>query len=544
MAMAMAFIPSLPSSSFLAILFIFSSYYLAYCASSGNDPHGAFLKCLYQNSTTAGSISQVTYDQTNYMYSSLLDLSIQNLRFQTPNAPKPLVIVTPVAVDQAQAVVRCSRESGLQVRVRSGGHDYEGLSYLSSVPFVILDLLNLRKITVNVENATAWVESGATAGELYYRIGEKSNSLGFPAGVCPTVGVGGLFSGGGYGMIMRKYGLSADNIIDARIIDADGKLHDRESMGEDLFWAIRGGGGNTFGVVVSWRISLIPVPETVTVSTVLRTLDQNATALVHRWQYIAANQFPDDLTMRITLQSLDGTDGNRTMQAYFQTLYLGRTDDLLAVISSSFPELGLTREDCTEMSWVNSTLYFAGLSGQPLEALMNRSSNAKIYFKNKSDYVKEPISEAALEEIWKWFSRAEQGALVMILNPYGGRMGEISESAIPFPHRAGNLYKIQHITAWTDGSAEVSAMRVSLMTQFYQFMGAYVPKSPRSAYVNYRDLDIGKNGDSGKTSYQQASEWGRKYFHGNFDRLVKVKTAVDPTNFFRNEQSIPPLPLP
>ncbi|KAK4781912.1 hypothetical protein SAY86_016014 [Trapa natans] len=506
-------------------------------ASDNHTHHQYFFQCLSLNSANSTSISKIIYTPINSTYTSVLDLSIQNLRFRTPYVPKPLVIVTPLDVSEAKAVVYCTRKTGLQLLVRSGGHDYEGQSYISSAPFVILDLSNLRSITIDVEDATAWVGSGATLGEVYYRIGEKSKTLGFPAGICPTVGVGGHFSGGGYGSMMRKYGLAADNIIDAHIIDVNGNLLDRESMGEDHFWAIRGGGGGTFGVVVSWKIKLVVVPETVTILAAVRT--ENVTNLVHKWQYIAPD-FPKELYMSLILQSAVGQDGNPTMRATFNTLYLGGVDELLNITGTRFPELGLTREECLETRWVNSTLIFSGITGQPLETLLNRRSNTRVYFKNKSDYVKEPMSETVLEEIWEWILKEDPGVEVMQWEPYGGRMSEISESALPFPHRAGNVFKIHYMTSWTNGSAEESNRHLNWIRSFYGFMAAHVSKSPRSAYLNYRDLDIGRNNEYGSTSYEQASVWGTKYFNMNFDRLVKVKTAVDPDNFFRNEQSVPP----
>lgn len=185
------------------------------------ENHENFLKCLSLQSNT---ISKVIYTQTNSSYSSVLKASIKNLIFSTPTNPKPVFVITPFHVSEIQAAVKCSKKNGLQIRVRSGGHDHEGLSSISDVPFIIIDLINFIEISVDVEEKTAWVESGATIGQLNYRIAEKSqNLLTFPVGTCPGVGVGGHFSGGGYGVLLRKYGMAADHIVDAHMVDVKGE---------------------------------------------------------------------------------------------------------------------------------------------------------------------------------------------------------------------------------------------------------------------------------------------------------------------------------
>ncbi|KAK2643959.1 hypothetical protein Ddye_019154 [Dipteronia dyeriana] len=125
-------------------------------------------------------------------------------------------------------------------------------------------MFNLRSIDIDTAHQTVWVQSGSTFGELYYKISNTSKFLGFPAGVCTILGVGRHFSGGGYGNLMRKYGLSVDNVVDAQIVDVQGIILDRKSIGEDLFWAIRGGGRAKFGVILSWKIKLVLIPEYVT----------------------------------------------------------------------------------------------------------------------------------------------------------------------------------------------------------------------------------------------------------------------------------------
>ncbi|KAK1361455.1 Berberine bridge enzyme-like 22 [Heracleum sosnowskyi] len=265
--------------------------------------NGDFVQCLKSYTQNSTSISQLIYTPDNSTYTTVLQFSLCNLRHAPlPDSQKPLVIVTPVDESQIQTVIFCSRRHDLQVRTRSGGHDFEGLSYrtTTNISFVLLDMINLRSINVDLATTTAWVQSGATVGELYYSISQKSTTHGFPAGLWGNVGIGGLISGGGYGMLLRKYGLAADNVIDARMVDVNGKILDRTSMGEDLFWAIRGGGGSSFGVILSWKIKLVEVPPIVTIFAIDKTLEQNATALIHKWQSVAP-YVDKDLNIKIQL---------------------------------------------------------------------------------------------------------------------------------------------------------------------------------------------------------------------------------------------------
>ncbi|KAL0294922.1 UNVERIFIED_CONTAM: Cannabidiolic acid synthase [Sesamum angustifolium] len=343
--------------------------------------------------------------------------------------------------------------------------------------------------------------------------GEKPNTR-VSSRCLPTIGIGGHFSGGAYGALLRKYGLAADHVIDARLVDVNGRILDRESMGEDLFWAIRGGGGASFGVILAWKIQLVDVPKIVTAFTVQRTLEQNATQLIHRWQYIAHKFDPDLFIFPWWNRQITWVDARK------------------------FPRIGLSKRKLHGNELDPICLVFPGVPIDSPELLLNRSQPFTEYFKGKSDYVKKPIPEDKFEGIWRFFYEPEAEGSDIVLIAYGGRMDEISESAIPFPHRAGNLYKILYAGNWQE--AQNTNKTISWLRRFYSYMAPYVSKSPREAFVNYRDLDIGVNNNKGKVSYARASVWGRKYFKNNFDRLVRVKTAVDPENFFRNEQSIPP----
>ncbi|KAI3868664.1 hypothetical protein MKW92_007457 [Papaver armeniacum] len=517
--------------SFLLLLSSFAIF--SNSLGSSSSPHVHFLKCISLHSNTSIPI----YTPKNANYSSILQSKIGMLRFNSSTTPKPFLILTPLEESHVQTAVICSREHGIQIRVRSGGHDFEGLSYTSDVPFIIVDLFNLREVNVDVKGRVAWVQSGATTGELYYRIAQESNILAFPAAICTTVGIGGYISGGGYGAMLRKFGTAGDNVVDARIVDVHGKILNRKSMGEGLFWAIRGGGGGSFGVVLSWKLKLVSVPPSITVFSVDKTLAEGASSLVHKWQDIA-HRLPQELIIFLSIGVVNATTkGEKTIRATFRSLFLGDAKKHKLVMKKKFPELGVENKDFIEMSWIQSVLFLDGLPINSSIDILGSRPQLKLYMKGKSDYVRQPISQSGLELIWDRLLNDKQTALVFM--PYGGRMSEISESETPFPHRNGTLFHILYVASWNQKQAPTSEEYISRLRRMYKFMTPYVSKSPREAYANYRDLDLGKISKNGTATYAQAKVWGTKYFKGNFDRLVYVKTKVDPDNFFRTEQSIP-----
>ncbi|CAI9089571.1 OLC1v1024162C1 [Oldenlandia corymbosa var. corymbosa] len=370
---------------------IFSS--LPFSASA--DPtFDNFSNCLTKNGVQSNEIPKILYNPTNPSFTSVLNAYVRNLRFNTSTTKKPSIIVTPFQVQQVQATVICTKSSGLQLKTRSGGHDYEGISYVSANPFVILDMFNLRSVAVDIPSKTA-----------------------------------------------------------------------------------------------------VPITE----------------------------------------------NNKKMIRLTFIGLYLENSNSLQALMKSQFPELGLLPSDCKQMSWIQAMLFWANFkkSSPKPEALLSRTPDSVSFLKRKSDYVLKPIPSAGLTAIFN--KMVQLGDVGLVFNPYGGKMSQIPESETPFPHRAGVLYKIQYSSNWGTPDPKLAAQNLQEARDLYTFMTPYVSSNPRQAFLNYRDLDIGTT-DNGPNSYNEGKVYGMKYFKGNFDRLVKVKTAVDPQNFFRNEQSIPKLP--
>jgi len=197
-------------------------------------------------------------------------------------------------------------------------------------------------------------------------------------------------------------------------------------------------------------------------------------------------------------------------------------------------------------------VFFSGLpEGSSVSDLTDQVLHKKNYFKAKSDYVRRPM---ALDQLIRAVDLlSKQPKAYVILDPYGGAMDRIDPADLPFPHRKGNIHGIQYLIEWAADEDGHRDEFMDWLRRFYDFMGAYVAKNPRAAYINYMDLDLGTNNWSDdrqpdnkipNPEVEAARAWGERYFLGNYDRLVRAKTTIDPDNVFRNAQSIPPLRVP
>ncbi|MCO5592657.1 hypothetical protein L7F22_046660 [Adiantum nelumboides] len=212
-------------------------------------------------------------------------------------------------------------------------------------------------VSIDLASKMAWIKSRATLGEIYHGTSQVTSEYGFPIGVGPTVGSGGHFKGGEYGLLSRKYGTSFDNVLDVHHVDAQGRLLDRASMREDVFWALRGGGAGTWGIIVAQKIQLVSVTPRVTAFCLSKIGKGAISELLYRWQAIAPKAPPELFS---TVYVAGFTKGNVTdIQASFYRQYLGTTVETLALMGKIYPELELSAMDCKEGKWIEAVAFIA-----------------------------------------------------------------------------------------------------------------------------------------------------------------------------------------
>ena len=412
----------------------------------------------------------------------------------------PVLIARATDATDVSNVIRLARDSDLELAVRSGGHSVAAHCVSDGI---VLDLSATKAMDVDVEGRTAWAETGLTAGEFTTTAGEHGLAVGF--GDTGSVGIGGITLGGGVGFLLRKYGLTIDDLLAAEIVTADGEtLHVDEETHPDLFWAIRGGGGN-FGVATRFRFRLHEVgsvlggililpatPEAIDgfVSEALAAPEE-LSAIANVMPAPPIPFLPEAWHGKLVILGLlcyaGDVDAGQKALAPFRALAEPLADMLRPM---SFPEIYLPEEEGFHPTAVSRTMFV--------------------------DAVDRGGAEAIVEQLG-----ASGGPMrVTQLRALGGAMARVPNDATAFAHRERRL--MINVAALYNDPDEIPAHQA-----WVDGLASTLQRGPVGAYVNFL-------GDEGEARVHDA------YPDATWARLADVKRRYDPANLFRRNQNVPP----
>jgi FAD/FMN-containing dehydrogenase len=417
---------------------------------------------------------------------------------------RPAAVVRPTSAEEVARVVTLAAESGSELAVRSGGHSLAGHSV--SDGGIVLDLAELTALDIDLESRTAWAQTGLTAGAYTARVGEHGLATGF--GDTGSVGVGGITVGGWVGFLVRKHGLTIDSLLAAELVTADGQvLEVDDEHHPDLFWAIRGGGGN-FGVATRFRFRLHELPSIVGGMLLLPGSPEVIEGLV-----AAAAAAPEELSLIANVMvapPMPFIPASAHGQLVVMAL-LAYAGDAEAGERALAPIRALA-EPLADMV---QPMPYAGLfqgGGDDMEVV---EESARSLF---CDTVDATAAKAVIEHL----QASTAPMAVAQLRVLGGAMARVPVEATAFAHRH------RPMMAGVGCVYEQAADRPAHDAWADEFAAALRQGDP-GVYVNFL-------GDEGPSRVREA------YPGPTWDRLVEVKRRWDPDNLFRHNQNIPPGP--
>lgn len=413
----------------------------------------------------------------------------------------PAVIVRVAdARDVATAIAYACRND-LEIAVRSGGHSIAGHSTGDGV--LVIDTRELRGLHVDLAAGTAWVGAGLTAGEVIDALAEHRMAI--PFGDTGSVGVAGITLGGGIGYLARKYGLTIDSLLAAELVTADGQVRMVSATEHpDLFWALRGGGGN-FGVATRFQFRLSPVGEVLGGALFLP-----ATRDVVRSLVPIASSAPEELTVIAELMAAPPVP-------FIPAEHHGKPTLVVLFVYAGDPAAGQAaiapfRAVATPYGEAVMPMPYPGIYEFSREAETPGPSTARSVFLDTLD-------DASVDAVMDAFDAAPEGTMVQ-LRVFGGAMGRVPADATAFPHRSANVQvTIINVFVDPDGVDAASAWNRSLFA-------ALEPKSS-GVYVNFLE-------NEGDARIRAA------YPGGTYERLAQVKRRYDRFNVFRRNQNVRP----
>jgi len=413
----------------------------------------------------------------------------------------PAVIVKVADANDVAAVIALARKAGLELAVRSGGHS--GAGHCVTEGGIVLDLADMKALDIDVAGRTAWAETGLTAAEYSKAAAAHGLATGF--GDTGSVGIGGITLGGGVGYLVRKYGLTIDDLLAADVVTADGELLRVDAENHpDLFWAIRGGGGN-FGVATRFQYRLHEVPSFVGGMLILPATPEVVAGFI-----AAAEAAPEELStignvmpcppMPFVPEEQHGKLVILALMAYAGEAGAGE--------SALVP----FRDLATSLADVLKPMPYPEIY-PPDDDSYHPLAISKTMFVDRIDL---PAAQTIVEHL----EASDAAMRVAQLRVLGGAMARVPADATAFAHRSSRI--MVNVASFYEGPEDKD-----VRAAWVDGLSAALQQDDRGAYVNF----LADEGEGRIRAAYPGSTW---------DRLAAVKARYDPTNLFRLNQNIAP----
>ena len=427
------------------------------------------------------------YDAARKIYNAMID-------------HQPTIIARCAGVADVISAVNFARNNGLLVSVRGGGHNVSGNAVCDGG--LMIDLSPMKSVRVDPQGKTARAEPGVTWGEFDRET--QAFGLATTGGLVSTTGIAGLTLGGGLGWLMGNHGLACDNLISVDIVTADGRLLTAsKSRNEDLFWGLRGGGGN-FGIATSFEFQLHPVGPMLG-GVLIHRLDKAAETI--RFYDDFTRTSPDELGTFVAFAT--SPEGERIMAIF--VCYNGAVEEGERILKP-LREFGPPLADMIgPMPYVQ------------VQRMMDDAFPAGRQNYWKSNFLK-GLDAEAIRVIVDHVAKAPSPYSAVAIEQFSGAVNRVGINDTAFNHRNAR-YNLLIVGIWSDPAAK--AANVKWVRDLWDAMEPY---SSGGVYVNY----LGQEADEGAERVKSA------YGPEKYARLVALKEKYDPTNLFRLNQNIKP----
>jgi len=419
---------------------------------------------------------------------------------------RPAVIVQCVQADDVPPVIRFARKNGLELSIRGAGHNIAGNALCDNG--VTIDFSRMKNVRVDAGKRRAYVEPGATLANLDEAV--QAHGLATPVGINSTTGIAGLTLGGGFGWLTRKYGMTIDNLVSVDMITADGKkLRAGENENGDLFWAIRGGGGN-FGVVTQFEFQPFPLGPEIVAGLIVFPFNQAKQILTKYRQFV--NSAPEELNVWVVLRKApplpflpETVHGKEVVVLpIFYSGAVAEAGKLIAPLRAFGTALG---EHIGAQPYVQWQKAFDPLL----------TPGARNYWKSHNFT---ELADGALNSIIEFAGKLPSPQCEIFIGLIAGAPNRIATDAMAYGHRDARFVLNVH-GRWNEAADDQKCIGWAR-----DFFNVSAPYASAGAYVNFMTEE---EGDRVGAAYGS-----------NYERLVQVKRRYDPENVFHFNQNIKP----